>query len=86
MLAGGPGKYRKTAGRVCTAEAMLRDYKINKRKSLKTVQERWRLHLQPYFEEIPAEKLTTDQVEDYIARRLEEQAAEASAPDHPGQP
>src|SRR5436190_22214805 len=60
------------------AEALLRDYAINRRKSLKTVKDRWELHLKPFFEPVPAETLTTDHVESYITKRLEEEAANAT--------
>ncbi len=56
------------------AEALMRDYAINRRKSLRTVKSRWQTHLKPFFEEIPAETINTDQVEGYIALRLEEKA------------
>ena len=56
------------------AEALLRDYTINRRKSLKTVKSRWETHLRPFFHAIPAESITSDQVEAYIALRLGQKA------------
>lgn len=56
------------------AEALLRDYTINRRKSLKTVKSRWETHLKPYFQAIPAETISIDQVESYIALRLGQKA------------
>jgi len=56
------------------AEALVRDYTINRRKSLRTVRYRWACHLKPFFEAIPAETISTDQVETYISLRLEQKA------------
>src|SRR5437016_7374859 len=55
-------------------EAVLRDYVVNQRKSLVTARGRWELHLKPYFGAMPAESLTTEQIEAYIAIRLREAA------------
>src|SRR5260370_15313289 len=60
------------------ADALFRDYTINRRKSLKTLKSRWEGHLKAYFEPIPAETLSTDQIECYIALRLEQKAESAT--------
>jgi site-specific recombinase XerD len=60
------------------AEALLRDYTINRRRSLGTVRARWEIHLKPYFERFEAEALTTDHIEAYVTRRLAEKAAPAT--------
>jgi integrase len=60
------------------AEAVLRDYAVNQRKSLVTVRGRWELHLKPYFGAMPAESLTTETIEDYIALRLREAAQQST--------
>lgn len=49
--------------------AIERDYLINRKRSLRNVRSSWRKHLQPAFGHIPAEALTTDEVEAYIVSR-----------------
>jgi integrase len=56
------------------AEALLRDYKINRRKSLHTVKSRWETHLKPFFGELEVVEITTDEIEAYIAQRLDQKA------------
>lgn len=45
------------------------DYEINGRKSLPHLRGSWKKHLSPHFSGIPTNKLTADQVDDYIRKR-----------------
>jgi len=55
-----------------------RDYVVERRKSLRDIRIRWRLHLARVFASVPAADLTTAQISTYIARRLEEKATPAT--------
>ena len=57
---------------------LFRDYKINRRKTLKDVQMRWHLHLQPFFGDKRCCSVTTDQILQYVEHRLEEGAKNAT--------
>src|SRR5262249_44141739 len=59
-------------------ENVMRDYEINGRKSLDDVRERWKLHLQPVFGDAIAAHVTSDDVERYKLRRLQENARPAT--------
>jgi integrase len=56
------------------AEALVREYTINRRRSLRTLKHRWANHLQPIFASREPAKVSTDDIEHYIAQRLEEHA------------
>ncbi len=56
------------------APALLRDYEVNGRKSLDSVERRLRKHVLPFFGEMPANEVGTDQINSYIAARQKEQA------------
>lgn len=51
------------------AEGLLRDYKINGRKSLDDVEARWRLHLLPAFGGMRAAYVTSKHLANYIDQR-----------------
>jgi integrase len=53
-------------------EDVVRDYKINKKKSLRDVEHRWELHLKPFFENFRAMQVTTDLIERYKDKRIKE--------------
>jgi len=51
------------------APALLRDYRINKKKSYKTLQYRLNKHILPFFGAFPADELGTDEINRYIDNR-----------------
>jgi integrase len=54
------------------AEEMLRDYRINGKKSIDDAEARWRLHLSPIFGHLRAVHVTTQALNEYVdARKLE---------------
>jgi integrase len=53
---------------------VVRDYSINNKKSLRDVQHRWKLHLEPFFGTTKAAHVTPDLVEKYKDRRIKEGA------------
>jgi integrase len=53
------------------AEEMLREYRVNARKSLRLTEQRWNNHLLPFFGQLRAVDVTTDQINRYIEKRME---------------
>jgi len=60
------------------AEDMLRDYRVNGKRSLIDAEIRWNKHLLPVFGDMRAANLRTDHINQYIDRRQKEQAANAT--------
>lgn len=60
------------------AADMVRDYRINGKKSLPDLEERWKLHLSPFFGHLRAVNVSTDLIARYIDRRQQEGAANAT--------
>ena len=56
-------------------EDVLTDYKINAKKSYQQTEGRFRLHLLPYFGHLKASLISTSTIQQYIAKRQEENAA-----------
>lgn len=59
-------------------EDLLRDYRINGRKSIDDVDARWRLHLQPFFGSLRAAEVSSDLVSKYVDLRQSESAQNAT--------
>ncbi len=57
---------------------ILRDYRINRRRSLDKVEYRWRTHLEPFFGHLRIVDITTEHLNRYVDKRLQEGAANAS--------
>jgi site-specific recombinase XerD len=55
-------------------EDLLREYKINERKSIDDLTARWELHLKPFFGHLRAIEVTSQLVASYIDSRQEEEA------------
>jgi integrase len=51
------------------ADMLLRDYRINGRKSLDTVERRWLVHLRPFFGILRADQVSVDGISRYIDMR-----------------
>jgi integrase len=51
-------------------ELILRDYRINKHKSLDDLQARWELHLKPFFGHLRAMDVTSTLIDRYVDERL----------------
>jgi integrase len=60
------------------ADDLLRDYRINGKKSIDDVAARWKLHLKPFFGELRAVDVSSDIVARYVDRRQEERAKNAT--------
>lgn len=60
------------------AEDLLRDYRINGRKSKDDVDARWKLHLQPFFGHFRALQVTSELVNRYVDQRQQEGAKNAT--------
>lgn len=60
------------------ADDLLRDYRINGRRSLDDVEARWTLHLEPFFGHMKACEVSSDLVARYVDRRREEKASNAT--------
>jgi integrase len=60
------------------AEDLMRDYRINGRKSIDDVEARWKLHLEPFFGHMKAPEVTSDLVARYVDQRREGGAANAT--------
>src|SRR6266702_1863123 len=60
------------------AEDLLRDYRINSRKSLDDVQARWTLHLRPFFGVLRAVDVTSERLARYVDARQKEGAKHAT--------
>lgn len=57
---------------------LFRDYRIKEQRSLDDVEARWRLHLKPFFGDVPATQLDSRLLARYIDRRREEHAGNAT--------
>jgi len=57
------------------ADDLIRDYKINGKKSLDDVESRWKLHLKDFFAHYRANDITTSLVSRYIEKRQTEEAS-----------
>jgi integrase len=60
------------------AEDMIRDYRINARKSIEDVEARWKLHLQPFFEGMRAIDVTSEIIARFVDTRQQEGAKNAT--------
>ncbi len=60
------------------AEDLIRDYKVNGRKSLGHLEARWTLHLKHFFGRLRAVEVTSDLVTRYVDSRQEEGASNAT--------
>jgi integrase len=60
------------------AEGLLRDYRIDGKKSIDDVKARWELHLKPFFGVLRAVDVTSDLLKRYVDARLKEGAANAT--------
>jgi integrase len=60
------------------ADDLLRDYRINERRSLDDVEARWKLHLEPFFGHIKASQVSSDLVARYVDGRRTEKASNAT--------
>jgi len=60
------------------AELLLRDYRINQRKSLNDILTRWELHLKPFFGALRAMDVTSVLISKYIDERMSQGAANAT--------
>jgi len=60
------------------AEDLIRDYRINARKSLEDVETRWTLHLRPFFEGMKAIDVTSELIARYVDSRQKESAKNAT--------
>jgi len=56
-------------------EDVLTDYKINAKKSYKQTELRFRLHILPYFGHLKVSLISTSTIQQYVAKRQEENAA-----------
>jgi integrase len=57
---------------------LLAEYRQQGRKSITTVEWRWKKHLEPFFRKLPADDLNTDLAQRYCAKREAEEASGAS--------
>lgn len=60
------------------ADDLLRDYRINGRKSLDDVKARWNLHLKPFLGNYRAVQVTSDLLNRYVDQRQQERASNAT--------
>jgi integrase len=60
------------------AEDLLRDYRINERKSVDDVEARWRLHLCPFFGHMKASEVSSDLIARYVDARRQQKASNAT--------
>jgi integrase len=73
--------YGATPNRVSMAELaddLLRDYRINERKSLDDAENRWQRHLEPFFGHMKAFEVSSDLVARYVDARLKQNAKNAT--------
>jgi integrase len=59
-------------------EDLMAEYREKQQKSIKSVEQRWRLHLAPFFTKRRASDVTTDMVRRYIKQRTEQSAEPAT--------
>lgn len=69
---GAAGSHKTTVADL--AADVVRDYSINGKKSLRDVNHRWKLHLEPFFGKLRAAQVTPDLVERYKDLRIKEGA------------
>jgi integrase len=60
------------------AEDLIREYRINRRKSIDDLEARWKLHLQPFFGVLRTIEVTSQLVAQYIDSRQQEKAENAT--------
>lgn len=60
------------------AEDLLRDYRINGKRSLDDLEARWKLHLKPFFADLRAVDVSSDLVARYVDKRQEQKAKNAT--------
>jgi len=60
------------------AQDLLRDYRVNSRRSLPDAEARWRLHLKPFFGDLRAVEISSDLVTRYVDTRQGEGAENAT--------
>ena len=60
------------------AQDVLRDYRINRRKSVSDAETRWRLHLKPFFGDFRAVEVSSDLLARYVDARQQRGAQNAS--------
>jgi integrase len=60
------------------ADDILRDYRINAKKSLDDVEARWKLHLKPFFGDLRAVDVSSDLVARYVDKRQAQKAKNAT--------
>ena len=60
------------------ADDLIREYRINRRKSIADLETRWKLHLQPFFGVLRAIEVTSHLVARYIDSRQREEAENAT--------
>jgi integrase len=75
------GTYSPEAKKVRVSElidAVIVDYRVNGKKSLEYVEMRWKAHLEPFFAHTLAAHVTSDDIEHYKQKRLQEGASNAT--------
>src|SRR5262249_33673968 len=75
------GTYSPDAKRVRVSElvdSVITDYRVNGRKSIESVERRWKRHLQSVFDHMLAAHVTSDDIERYKQKRLAEKASSAT--------
>ena len=60
------------------ADDIIRDYRINRKKSLDDVEARWRLHLKPLFGGMKAVHVSSQQLARYVDERQQPGASNAT--------
>lgn len=60
------------------ADDVLRDYRINGKKSLDDLEARWELHLKPFFGDLRAIDVSSDLIARYVDKRQEQKAKNAT--------
>jgi hypothetical protein len=60
------------------ADDLIREYRINGRKSIEDLEARWKLHLEPFFGGLRAMEVTSHLVASYIDARQQERAENAT--------
>jgi integrase len=60
------------------ADDFLREYRVNRRKSIDDVQARWNIHLKPFFAHRRAASVSSDLIVQYVDSRQQQRAANAT--------
>jgi len=60
------------------ADDLIREYRINRRKSIDDLEARWKLHIEPFFGALRAVEVTSQLVARYIDARQQEEAENAT--------